>query len=138
MKSRDGRPSIRKLARAANVSPSTVSRALGGKEGVSPETRARLLEMAEAMGLAPTGGAGAESQGAEREGKRRPTKRITATLLVDARSNPGMAQLSSEPFYMELVAGLYEGGVRYHVDLQLVQVEDDEGVEDAIGGTSTA
>ena len=30
---------------------------------------------------------------------------------------------------MELVAGLYEGGERYHVDLQLMKADDDAGVD---------
>lgn len=132
MKSRVDRPSIRKLARVANVSPSTVSRALGGKEGVSPETRARLLEMAEQMGLVPSGGNAAESCAVGRQQGRGEPRRISATLLVDSRSNRGLVELSSEPFFMELVAGIYEGGGRYYVDLQLVRADDDKSVDEAI------
>src|SRR5690606_24948724 len=57
---------------------------------------------------------------------------IAATLIVDARSNPIMAELDSEPFYMELVAGLYEGGSRYRADLSLMSVTTDEDVDHAV------
>ena len=60
-------------------------------------------------------------------------QRITAALIIDSRSNPGLAQLVTEPFYTELVAGLYEGGRRYHADLQLVTVDSESDLADAIG-----
>lgn len=137
MKSRDDRPSIRKLAKAANVSPSTASRALAGREGVSPQTRARLLRMAKEMGLVPTSSA-AEPGGADGDKDRGFRRRITATLLIDARANVGLAEFSTEPFFAELIAGLYEGGGRYRVDLQLVRADDDQAVDDAIRRTADA
>lgn len=137
MTSRDDRPSIRKLAKAANVSPSTVSRALAGREGVSPQTRARLMEMAREMGLVPAGSL-ADGRAGEREKGRGFKRRITATLLIDARANRGLAEFATEPFFAELVAGLYEGGARYRVDLQLARADDEEGVDEAIHRTADA
>lgn len=44
---------IRDVARAAGVSPSTVSRALNGKGRMRPETRERILRIAREMGFRP-------------------------------------------------------------------------------------
>src|SRR5690606_22361880 len=92
------RPSIRALARRAQVSPSTVSRALRGKEGVSEETRSRLMRMASEMGLL--------------KGPPRRTDRwahpAPVLVLVDARTYPYMRNLAEFPFYMELISGLHE------------------------------
>ena len=44
---------IRELARLSGVSPATVSRALNDRAEVSPETRRRILEMAERLGYSP-------------------------------------------------------------------------------------
>lgn len=47
------RLTIKELARLANVSIGTVSRALNGRAGVSAETRARILELARAHNFVP-------------------------------------------------------------------------------------
>ena len=44
---------IRDLARMSNTSVATVSRALGKKPGVTPETRERILHLAESLGYQP-------------------------------------------------------------------------------------
>jgi len=44
------RPTIKDIAKVLNISPSTVSRALSGKPGVSEELRKKVLETAEEMG----------------------------------------------------------------------------------------
>ncbi|GAA1983907.1 LacI family DNA-binding transcriptional regulator [Catenulispora subtropica] len=44
---------IRELARRSGVSPATVSRALNDRAEVSPETRRRVLELAEELGYSP-------------------------------------------------------------------------------------
>ena len=44
---------IRELARRTGVSPATVSRALNDRAEVSPETRRRVLELAEELGYSP-------------------------------------------------------------------------------------
>ncbi|ADB52264.1 LacI family DNA-binding transcriptional regulator [Conexibacter woesei] len=48
-----GRPGIRDLARAAGVSRTTVSHALNGKGRMAPETRDRILTLAEELGYRP-------------------------------------------------------------------------------------
>jgi len=45
---------IKDLARLANVSVGTVSRALNGRPDVSPETRARILTLAQELGFTPS------------------------------------------------------------------------------------
>ncbi|MER3603672.1 MAG: LacI family transcriptional regulator, partial [Thermus sp.] len=46
-------PTIREIARIANVSVSTVSRALNGRPGVSRETQERVMEAVRTLGYAP-------------------------------------------------------------------------------------
>ncbi|KOX90747.1 HTH-type transcriptional repressor PurR [Thermus aquaticus] len=48
---------IREIARLANVSVGTVSRALNGRPGVSPKTRARILELVRTLGFTPSAAA---------------------------------------------------------------------------------
>jgi LacI family transcriptional regulator len=47
------RPSLRDVARAANVSMATASRALNGLKGMSDQTRSRVLEAAAQLGFRP-------------------------------------------------------------------------------------
>ncbi len=44
---------IRDLARMTNTSVATVSRAMGNKPGVTPETRERIVQLAESLGYQP-------------------------------------------------------------------------------------
>lgn len=114
---------IRALARAANVSPSTVSRALRGKKGVSAQTRERLLRMAREMGLKTLAAPGPGPQGERR-----------ADLFVDARSAPYMRDLALNPFYLSLIAGLYQSGQRLRVNLQMARLRNDAQLESAVRG----
>lgn len=50
-------PTIKEVARIAKVSTGTVSRALNGRPGVSPETRARVLEAVRTTGFVPNAAA---------------------------------------------------------------------------------
>src|SRR4029450_6603446 len=51
--SRDGRISIKDVAREAGVSVTTVSHALNDKGRLNPETRARVREVADRLGYRP-------------------------------------------------------------------------------------
>jgi DNA-binding LacI/PurR family transcriptional regulator len=49
----DARVTVRTIAAAAHVSPMTVSRALSNRPRIDPETRARIMKIAERMGYRP-------------------------------------------------------------------------------------
>lgn len=53
MANRTKNAGIKDIARALNVSIGTVDRALHGRTGVSPETKARILQMADRLGYKP-------------------------------------------------------------------------------------
>lgn len=80
------------IARLAGVSASAVSFALNGREGVSPETRKRILAIASDLGWFPNAAARALT-GA----------RVSAVGLVLTRPP---RYLGVEPFFMNFVAGL--------------------------------
>jgi DNA-binding LacI/PurR family transcriptional regulator len=86
------RVTINEIARRSGVSKGAVSYALNGRPGVSPKTRARILDVARELGWAPNRTARLLS------GSR--TDTVGLILARDART------LGSEPFYMEFVAGL--------------------------------
>lgn len=131
------RPSVRGLARMADVSPSTVSRALSGKEGVSEATRAHILRLAQQTGL--IGNGASERIGAqlgERVGERagaagNPDHDVAITVLVDARGNPCLADLTESAFFMELIGGLSAAGRDYGATLHVARVDADADLDAA-------
>lgn len=86
------RPTIVDIAKAAGVSKGAVSYALNGRPGVSDATRRRILGIAEELGWVPSSAARALSDG--RAG--------TVGLIVDRPARV----LGSEPFFMQLIAGI--------------------------------
>lgn len=88
----DGRPTIRDVARAAGVSKGAVSFALNGRDGVSDDTRARILAVAAELGWAPSARARALS-----------SSRARAVGLVIARPPE---TLWADPFFSVFVAGI--------------------------------
>lgn len=86
------RVTITEVARQAGVSISAVSYALNGRPGVSPSTRARILQVAEQLGWQPDASA------------RRLTGAKTETFGL-VLSRPAKT-LSAEAFYMDFLAGL--------------------------------
>jgi DNA-binding LacI/PurR family transcriptional regulator len=86
------RVTINEIARRSGVSKGAVSYALNNRPGVSAETRARILAVADQLGWAPNRTARLLS------GSR--TDTFGLVLARDPRT------LASEPFYMEFVAGL--------------------------------
>ncbi len=87
-----GRVTINEIARRSGVSKGAVSYALNNRPGVSVETRARILAVAEQLGWAPN-----------RTARLLSGSRTDSFGLILAR-DPRI--LASEPFYMEFVAGL--------------------------------
>lgn len=86
------KPTISDVAARAGVSKGAVSFALNGRAGVSPETRARILQAAGELGFVPNAAARALS-----------TRRSGSLGLVFAR-RPEM--LRSDPFFPQFIAGI--------------------------------
>jgi len=84
------------VARAANVSKPTVSRALGGHKSVTGETREKVLKAARDLGYAVNRNAQ----------KLRQTHTNTVAVILDLSSYP--RQRISDPFIFELLAGVSE------------------------------
>src|SRR5688572_26174624 len=86
------RVTIVDIAKRAGVSTSAVSYALNHKPGVSPETRAHILQIAEELDWVPDSAARTLSQGR--------TDTVGLVLGRDPRL------LANESFFMEFIAGL--------------------------------
>lgn len=109
-----GRVTIRDIAKRAGVSKGAVSYALNGRPGVSEDTRARILAIAQELSWYPNRAARALS-----------AARADACGLVLAR--PANI-LALEPFFMEFIAGV-ESELSAHsmaLTIQLVQNTDEE------------
>ncbi|MHB1164109.1 MAG: LacI family DNA-binding transcriptional regulator [Candidatus Nanopelagicales bacterium] len=96
------------VARAAGVSTATVSYALNGRPGVSPRTRARILELAATMGHAPT------SRISQLQSQK---TRVLGLIITDI----------ANPFYTEIAAGIIDAarGQGYEVFLAHTQESQD-------------
>lgn len=108
------RPTMADIARRAGVTKGAVSFALNGRPGVSEETRARILAIAEELGWQPNSAARALSGG-----------RAGAFGLVIDR--PARA-LGVEPFFMQLIAGIQDSLSGEGIPL-LFTVADDASAE---------
>lgn len=106
------RPTISDIARAAGVSKGAVSYALNGKPGVSAETRARVLSLAEQLGWVPSSAARALSN-----------HRAGAVGMVAAR-DPELVW--TEPYFMRVVAGIERAAAGREIALLLTTVRDTE------------
>ena len=99
---------ISDVARAARVSPATVSRALNGTGPVSPARAARVRDAAERLGYLPSGPARA---------LRRQVNQVWAAIVADI----------GNPFFTAVVRGI-EDGARAE-DHRLVLCNSDEDVD---------
>lgn len=108
------RPTILDIARAAGVSKGAVSYALNGRPGVSVETRARILGIAEELGWIPSSAARALS-----------SDRAEAIGLIAVRQPELVA---TEPYFMRMVAGV-ERTLSEHGMALLLTVVSDQGRE---------
>lgn len=109
---RDDRPTIRDVARAAGVSKGTVSFALNGRPGVAEETRRRILAAAEELGWTPS-----------HQGRALGLQRAFAVGLVLARP-PEL--LGADPFFPAFIAGVERTLSDRGQALVLQVVPDDE------------
>lgn len=94
--SKSGRPTMRDIARLANVSMPTVSRVLNDSPLVTGETRTRVLEVAQAQGYAVNRNA---------KKLRQPRTGTIAVMLDFASHRHGAI---GDPFIFELLAGVSE------------------------------
>ena len=103
------RVTIKDIARAANVDPSTVTRSLQGSERVKPATRDKIANLASEMGYVPN---------------------MAARTLVNRRSKlvgvviPDM----TNPFFADLCKGIEDEAVKH--DLRIL-ITDTRGIEAA-------
>jgi len=104
------RPTILDIAKAAGVSKGAVSYALNGRPGVSTETRARILGIAEQLGWIPSSAARALS-----------SDRAEAVGLIAVR-DPEL--VATEPYFMRMVAGVERTLSERGVALLLTVVSD--------------
>lgn len=106
---------LKELAKALELSQTTVSRALNGYPEVSAETRDRVMKMARKHGYAPN-----------QQARRLATGRSMSIGHVIPRSLHEMMN----PVFMEFIAGAGETYSRHGYDMVISVVEDDK-VEDA-------
>ncbi|MER7015522.1 LacI family DNA-binding transcriptional regulator [Saccharopolyspora sp. NPDC000359] len=104
------RPTIIDIAREVGVSKAAVSYALNGRGGVSARTRERILEVAAELGWRASSAARALS-----------SDRAACVGIVLARP-PEV--LHTEPFFMQMVAGLEQTLSEHGVSLQLALATD--------------
>jgi DNA-binding LacI/PurR family transcriptional regulator len=114
---RPGRVTISDIARQAGVSKGAVSYALNDRPGVSDETRARIVGIAEELGWYPNRAARALS-----------AARADACGLVLARPAKTIAL---EPFFMEFIAGV-ESELALQSIALTIQLVDDISAEIAV------
>jgi DNA-binding LacI/PurR family transcriptional regulator len=109
-----GRVTITDIAERAGLSKGAVSYALNNKPGVSVETRAKVLAIAEQLGWSPSQAARSLS-----------TSRAETVGLVLSRP---ARMLGIEPFYMEFISGV-EGAIAPHGISLMLHVVDRVGDE---------
>ena len=114
MAAQQKRPTIRDIARVAEVSPGAVSLALNGKRGVSDATRGRIVAVAASLGWTASVAARALA-----------SSRASAIGLVLARPR---ASMDAERFYFQFICGV-EGVLTAHDHALVLQIVDDVGEE---------
>jgi DNA-binding LacI/PurR family transcriptional regulator len=109
-----GRVTISDIAARAGVSITAVSFALNGRKGVSAETRARVQQVADELGWAPTTAARSLAEAK--------TDTIGLVLARDAST------LGVESFWMQMIAGMESELVKRSYSL-LLQVVPEESMQ---------
>ncbi|WP_339157425.1 LacI family DNA-binding transcriptional regulator [Paenibacillus sp. FSL W8-0186] len=107
------------IAKIAGVSKAAVSFALSGKQGISAETRERILQIAKEHGYSPKSKSAAPEQALK-------------TLLFLAFANSGIVleQYYQQPFFRELIQYIEERCRSYGYSLMFSSVEPEHYVEE--------
>ncbi|MEO1584162.1 MAG: LacI family DNA-binding transcriptional regulator [Planctomycetota bacterium] len=112
MTQRSGNISVRQLASRLGVSTATVSRALNNHPSVAPETRARVLELADATGYMPRVG-----------------QRHSTNVGLVYPSHPVAPEFGS--FESALLSGIMRGLAEHRYDLSLIEVDRDRSADES-------
>lgn len=107
------RVTIAAVARACDVSPTTVSLVLNGKPGISAATREHVLETARRLGYLPTMSANSRS-----------LRRLTSVGIV-VKKEPGMLP-PANPFYSQVIAGADDACQDMGINLLFAMLPVDE------------
>lgn len=104
----------REIARLAGVSPAAVSFALNGKEGISPQTRRKILNIVQQVGYKPGNG------GSERS---RPVIRLNRIAVIFRRDIQPVDML----FYTELNTSVMAACAERGIDMLVTQIKSVDG-----------
>lgn len=102
------KPTIKDVAKALNIAPSTVSRALSGKQGVSKELREKIIRRAEEIGYMKNLSAGSLKNS---------KSKIIGVIAFDIRN----------PFFLEFLKGVED--VLFPREYKILLSNVDENVE---------
>lgn len=112
MSRRESTISVRQLASRLGVSTATVSRALNNHPSVAPQTRARVLELADATGYMPRVG-----------------QRHSTNIGLVYPSHPVTPEFGS--FESALLSGIMRGLAEHRYDLSLIEVDRDRAHDES-------
>ncbi|MEO1717464.1 MAG: LacI family DNA-binding transcriptional regulator [Planctomycetota bacterium] len=104
--------SVRQLASKLGISTATVSRALNNHPSVAPQTRARVLELADATGYMPRVG-----------------QRFSTNIGLVYPSHPVTPEFGS--FENALLSGIMRGLAEHRYDLSLIEIDRDRAPDES-------
>jgi DNA-binding LacI/PurR family transcriptional regulator len=107
------RPTLAHIARAAGVNKSTASRALRGDPAIGTETSQRIQRLAAQLNYVPNASA------------RRLNRAQTDTIALSLRAL-NLSAGGTDPFLVELLAGITDEAASRHYDMLLARAEEGE------------
>ncbi len=107
------RPTLAYIARAAGVNKSTASRALRGDPAIGNETSQRIQRLAAQLNYVPNASA------------RRLNRAQTDTIAIVSRAL-NLSATGTDPFLVELLAGVTDEAANRHFDVLLARAEEGE------------